>query len=725
MTLPVGIVTKTVHFGPFLDDYGVPFSGSVSVVADTDKIWEATGTPIYARTKTLQLDAAGTTEFELIAVDQPGFTDGEGNDISDWTYTATVQLEGRANSGADIRGFQVRTTDPADIDFDLLVPVPTSGGITIAASVVTSVNGATGDVTVTGSGLTAGTAAGQTIIWDPATGGGAWVIGRAVVQIGNASARPATGAFNGSMYYAGDTETLSVWNAFATPSAAWEDIQGGGGSSPEELEAAVEAYLLANPPAPGDDGEAPMLQATSTHIQWKLPSSGSWTNLVALDDITGADGATGPAGPAVEMQNDGTTIQWRYPDDGWSNLIALEDLTGPPGPEGPEGPAGSTDPLVLEAAIDDYFTTHPVDGLAPGVVTDEHVSDTAAIGLSKTVDTVASGGRLAMTTSERDKLGSYPNDFTVGVQTTIGDSLVAGTLVGIDYDEVTHKTTISVPTTTLTGIIMLDETEDVPDGTPAGSILLRSTAGGGDPVDPEPSVFTVMTGAGNVTVGESTNVGDTVTLASPANAKIGDLLVAVVCSQSSTGTATWSTPAGWVKSFDPSTGSALSASRHMAVFTYKIDDSADLAALGATTNFVLTGTSGRWAGAMMRVINADMTPHLSRSAYSPTTATTSALTWPAYTAAEAAAGVVAFAWTQTSAGAAWAVASAVPTVNSGWVEVARAVGTAPGGGPPLGGSQLAVWWRPKTGTSIESDGVAFSPVASSVAAGYQFSIQGE
>jgi len=95
----------------------------------------------------------------------------------------------------------------------------------------------------------------------------------------------------------------------------------------------------------GDAGTNIELQATSTHIQWRLVGGSTWTNLVALSAITGPTGSTGAAGAAVELQASGTHIQWRYVGgSSWTNVIALSSLvgaTGATGATGPQGPAGS------------------------------------------------------------------------------------------------------------------------------------------------------------------------------------------------------------------------------------------------------------------------------------------------------------------------------------------------------------------------------------------------
>jgi hypothetical protein len=86
------------------------------------------------------------------------------------------------------------------------------------------------------------------------------------------------------------------------------------------------------------------LQATATHLQWRLVGASTWTDLVALSAITGPTGSTGAAGAAVELQASGTHIQWRYVGGStWTNVVALSSLvgaTGATGATGPQGPAG-------------------------------------------------------------------------------------------------------------------------------------------------------------------------------------------------------------------------------------------------------------------------------------------------------------------------------------------------------------------------------------------------
>lgn len=78
----------------------------------------------------------------------------------------------------------------------------------------------------------------------------------------------------------------------------------------------------------------------------------------AIDELrAGGGGASGKDGREVELQNNGTAIQWRYVgDSSWTDLVQLSEITGPQGPKGntgetgpqgemgPQGPAGETGP---------------------------------------------------------------------------------------------------------------------------------------------------------------------------------------------------------------------------------------------------------------------------------------------------------------------------------------------------------------------------------------------
>lgn len=110
---------------------------------------------------------------------------------------------------------------------------------------------------------------------------------------------------------------------------------------------------------PGEDGETVQIQNNGTYIQWKYPSDAGWTNLILLSDLKGdagdpgptggtgatgapgSDGSDGADGREVELQVTGTHIQWRYVGGSWTNLVALSTITGPQGAPGNDGADGA------------------------------------------------------------------------------------------------------------------------------------------------------------------------------------------------------------------------------------------------------------------------------------------------------------------------------------------------------------------------------------------------
>ena len=100
----------------------------------------------------------------------------------------------------------------------------------------------------------------------------------------------------------------------------------------------------------GDDGREVELQKSATHIQWRYVGDVTWLNLVALTDIKGDqgiqgiqgnDGDDGIDGNSVEIQNNGTYIQWRLiGDTTWINIVALTALKGDQGIQGIQGIQG-------------------------------------------------------------------------------------------------------------------------------------------------------------------------------------------------------------------------------------------------------------------------------------------------------------------------------------------------------------------------------------------------
>ena len=93
----------------------------------------------------------------------------------------------------------------------------------------------------------------------------------------------------------------------------------------------------------GEDGREVELQNNGTSIQWRYVDETEWKDLVDLSDLTGADGSDGADGREVELRVDNGYIQWKYdtdPDTAWQNLIALSALEGMKGDKGDKGDPG-------------------------------------------------------------------------------------------------------------------------------------------------------------------------------------------------------------------------------------------------------------------------------------------------------------------------------------------------------------------------------------------------
>jgi hypothetical protein len=74
----------------------------------------------------------------------------------------------------------------------------------------------------------------------------------------------------------------------------------------------------------GADGREVELSANATHIQWRYAGDATWSDLVPLSDLTGAQGNEGKS---VELRVDSNILQWRRVGDvAWANLLDLSLL---------------------------------------------------------------------------------------------------------------------------------------------------------------------------------------------------------------------------------------------------------------------------------------------------------------------------------------------------------------------------------------------------------------
>ena len=102
-------------------------------------------------------------------------------------------------------------------------------------------------------------------------------------------------------------------------------------------------------------GETVLLQSDGTYIQWKYDNeTSSWTNLVALADLTGPQGLDGAQGPQGEM--------------GLQGPQGEAGLDGAQGPQGPQGEAGITPDMTS------YSTTDAMNAAIISAINDASVN---------------------------------------------------------------------------------------------------------------------------------------------------------------------------------------------------------------------------------------------------------------------------------------------------------------------------------------------------------------
>jgi len=125
---------------------------------------------------------------------------------------------------------------------------------------------------------------------------------------------------------------VALANGFVGTESQWlASLQGSDGDTPVK---GIDYF-------DGDDGREVEIQNNGTHIQWRLVGGVSWNNIVPLIALKGADGITpikgidyfdGDDGREVEIQNNGTHIQWRLVGDvSWNNIVTLIALKGADG----------------------------------------------------------------------------------------------------------------------------------------------------------------------------------------------------------------------------------------------------------------------------------------------------------------------------------------------------------------------------------------------------------
>jgi hypothetical protein len=151
MSLPDGVTTCLVTYGPITDTFGNPADSiTVEVVADRTIVHVASGRTMFKNPVIVEAETGGVAQLPVPHTDQAGFHDPQQNDLTNWYYTLRLTARFGNDIQTDSKTFQPIIGQTV-VDADLL---PSNGmlrpGVTAPSAAVTSVNGQTGAVTIAG-----------------------------------------------------------------------------------------------------------------------------------------------------------------------------------------------------------------------------------------------------------------------------------------------------------------------------------------------------------------------------------------------------------------------------------------------------------------------------------------------------------------------------------------------------------------------------------------------
>lgn len=151
MSLPDGVTTCLLTYGPITDTFGnLADSITVTVKADRPIVHVATGRTMFDVPLTVTAGSGETVQIPVPHVDQPGFRDKQQNDLTLWKYTVELQARFLSGPQTDRKPFQPlvgQVTRDADLLPTDAMSLP---AVVVTGTAVTSVNGETGAVTVSG-----------------------------------------------------------------------------------------------------------------------------------------------------------------------------------------------------------------------------------------------------------------------------------------------------------------------------------------------------------------------------------------------------------------------------------------------------------------------------------------------------------------------------------------------------------------------------------------------
>lgn len=157
MAFPSGVTTATISLGTMFDFRGIAVEDVTAKVevflgGNATKLnYRGTGQTVVPSVFTVKA-VEGMVSFQLPHVDQPGFFAGDGSEAKNWAYIISIQATPPGSKAVKwVKRLQPLVGQDS-IDLDNVVDGELTSFVSTPQATVTSVNGMTGDVWVSGGG---------------------------------------------------------------------------------------------------------------------------------------------------------------------------------------------------------------------------------------------------------------------------------------------------------------------------------------------------------------------------------------------------------------------------------------------------------------------------------------------------------------------------------------------------------------------------------------------
>lgn len=154
MGFPAGMLLNTIAFGIPMTATGKDIVTTVTVKPTARVIWAATGQPLPEFSDSFTAEAGKLGQFQVPAIDQPGFIDSTGATVTGWAYQITASWSfGNERPITWSKNLKPLMAQSGIIDLDLVPDGPVSIPVTAPTAAVLGFGGRTGFITLQESDL--------------------------------------------------------------------------------------------------------------------------------------------------------------------------------------------------------------------------------------------------------------------------------------------------------------------------------------------------------------------------------------------------------------------------------------------------------------------------------------------------------------------------------------------------------------------------------------------